>query len=143
MAEVSAVGIFCEDIREEKSGQNTLVGVLPDAINIAGAPAMLAKLCVYVRIHISPADADPGPISARIIMPDGTELVANEVEKEKIVTAREKAIAGGNPILGFILRFSATPLPVATPGRILAEVTIGPHKSICGSLALNLTPSPT
>lgn len=143
MAEISAIGIFCEDIREEKSGQITLIGILPDAINVPSMPGMLAKLCLYVRIHISPADTDLERVAARIIMPDGNELVASEIDKERIASGRDKAVASGNPILGFILRFSATPLPIASPGRLLAEVTIGQQTSICGALTVNLTPSPT
>ncbi|MFM9850597.1 MAG: DUF6941 family protein [Hyphomicrobiaceae bacterium] len=140
MAEISAVGIFCEDAREEKSGQVTLVGILPDTINVPAMPGMLAKLAVYIRVHISPPDAPVERVTARLLMPNGDELVASEVEREKISAARAKAVTAGNPILGFILRFTATPLMVQAPGRFLAEVTVGEQTSICGALTIELTP---
>lgn len=141
MPEFPAVGLFCEDIREEKSGQFTLVGLLPDSINVPSVPGMLPKLCLYVRVHINPPEADPGPISARILMPDGSELVRNDVKPDSVNNARERAVAKGTPVVGIILRFTAMPLPVATEGRILAEVTIGQRTSICGSLAINVKPT--
>ena len=144
MPDISAIGIFCEDIREEKNGQITLVGILPDGLNVSGGEGtlMLAKLCLYVRVHVAPPDSDAGSVSARIIMPDGSELVKNEVKPERIRNARDKVLKSGAPILGLILRFAVSPLPIATPGRILAEVTVGQNKSICGSLAINVISPP-
>jgi hypothetical protein len=141
MAEISAVGIFCEDAREEKSGQITLVGILPDTIKVPGMPGMLSKLAVYIRVHISPPDTPVERVAARLVMPNGDELVTNEVGPEKISSARAKAVTEGYPFLGFVIRFSATPLMIHSPGRITAEVTVGEQTRICGALAIELTPS--
>jgi hypothetical protein len=32
------IGVFCEDAREEKSGQFSLIGLLPDNVNFSGSP---------------------------------------------------------------------------------------------------------
>lgn len=138
MAHSAAIGIFCEDIREERSGQDTIIGVLPDRINITSVPGMLPKLCLYLRVHISPPEAEVGPISARIIMPDGKVLIENKMEHEKIAQSKSRAAKDGNPYIGLILKFVITPLPISQAGRILAEVEIGDRKEICGGLNLNL-----
>ena len=47
----SAIGIFCEDIRQEKSEQDTLIGILPDNVNVPSIPGMFPKLGLVVRMH--------------------------------------------------------------------------------------------
>ena len=47
--------ILCEDIRDERSGTETLVGVLPDNVAIRGPRGVMPKLAVYLRIQIDDA----------------------------------------------------------------------------------------
>jgi hypothetical protein len=129
--------------REERSGQDTIIGVLPDRINVTSMPGMLPKLCLYVRVHISPPDADVGPVSAKMIMPDGQVLIANKMEDDKIAQSKSRAAQDGSPYMGLILRFVVAPLAITKPGRILAEVEIGEHKEICGALHINLLSPPS
>jgi len=42
--------LVCDDVREEKSGKETLVGVYNSKIIVAGLPAVLPKLCFRIRI---------------------------------------------------------------------------------------------
>jgi hypothetical protein len=139
MVHTAAIGLFCEDIREERSGQDTIIGVLPDRINITSLPGMLPKLCLYVRVHVSPPE-EVGPIVARIIMPDGKTLAEGKMEDEKIEQSRSKAAKDGHPYMGVILKFVIAPLPITQEGRISAEVDIGgrKEKEVCGALHLNL-----
>jgi hypothetical protein len=76
---MQAIGLFCEDIREEKSGQLNLIGIMPDNLNIPATPAptdgkilqaMIPKLALYVRVHLEPED-DPGEVQISLIFPNG------------------------------------------------------------------------
>src|SRR5688572_15722901 len=68
---IQAIGFFCEDIRDEKSGQDTLIGILPDHLAVPAFPGMLPKLGIYVRIHLS-LDANPKIIRVKLKQPDAT-----------------------------------------------------------------------
>ena len=51
----SAIALFCEDIREEKSGQYAIAGILPDRLNVKRLPTVLPKLGIYLRFHLNTA----------------------------------------------------------------------------------------
>jgi hypothetical protein len=75
----SAVCIFCEDIREEKSGQDTIVGTLPDNLLINPPPpklqdakALMPKLGMYLRINLLADQDQPKAVSAKVLNTDET-----------------------------------------------------------------------
>jgi hypothetical protein len=41
--------LLCDDIREEKSGKETLVGVYNDKVMVAGLPVVMPKLCFRIK----------------------------------------------------------------------------------------------
>src|SRR5215208_8095167 len=81
MQPVSAVAIFCEDIREEQSGQNTIVGTLPDNLVVQAPPtgtpstasAVMGKLAVYLRINFD-IDDKPQEVTIKLLNTNGTLL---------------------------------------------------------------------
>jgi len=140
MNDISAVALFCEDIREEKIGTETIVGVFPDNVNIQKVPGIFPKICIYVRLHFRP-DVEPGRILTRIIMPDDTEANRNEIQPQLIKQAREQAMADGSPYAGLITKFIISPMQVTSIGRIRAMVTVNGKECIAGALNLRLSPS--
>lgn len=139
MGDISIVGLYCEDIREEAAGTHTVVGILPENINFPKWPAIFPKLCLYVRFLVNPS-FDPGPISVHWIMPDGSVAAKVVLDPGMVRTARETALANKSPIAGFISKFVASPLQLGGPGRIQAVVYVGDQSFVCGSLYVNVQP---
>jgi len=137
MRDISIVALFCEDIREEKAGTETIVGVFPDNLRLPRVPGVFPKMCVYVRTHIR-AEFDAGPFFIRIIMPGGKELSRSEARTEMVNEVREKARSKGAPYAGFISKFVVAPLEVTEAGRIQAVVTIGGQEYVVGGLNLEV-----
>lgn len=140
---ISAVAIFCEDIREEKSGQDTIVGVLPDNLVVQSllSPAapnmarMLPRLCLYMRVHI-PSQSQPKEVYATLTDPEGTIITRNEWPHDQIAKTFSDTRANGSPLAGLILKIVASPFPVVTFGRIVAKAVVDGTEYVAGALNL-------
>src|SRR5262245_1416449 len=76
----SVIALFCEDIREEKSGQDTIIGILPDALNVPQFPGALPKLGIYVRFHLN-AESEFRSIRTRLRIPGANDLPLATVDE--------------------------------------------------------------
>jgi hypothetical protein len=135
MNDISAVALFCSDVREEKGNTVTIVGVLPDNLNVPKLPGALPKLCVYVRIHVV-VDCDPGALYSRLVM-DGKEIGRIDVQSTVVATVRAKSKASGKAYAGLISTFVMAPLAIAKPGLMEALVTARGNEIVAGSLYIN------
>jgi hypothetical protein len=134
MPPFSFIGIFCEDIREEVGGTHTVVGVLPDNVNIGRLPGMLPKLGVYIRIHLD-KEANPKTLKARMKVPGGTIFEIADFG-ELIGPTKEQTEATNVPFAGLVAKSTFTPLPINQIGRIEAIVEVDGTEYICGVLNL-------
>lgn len=140
---VVAVALFCDSVRRENGGSDTLVGVMPDNISIQQIPAMLPRLSLYVRIQFDP-QAELSPVSLEISAPDGKSIVLGTLDREIFDAARRNAIEGGKPYAGVIARTEMSPFQVLTPGRVDAIVKTAAGDLLAGHLtfqAVNLSSS--
>jgi hypothetical protein len=131
--EFSAIALFCEDIREEKSGQDTIVGILPDNINVRRLPAVLPKLAIYLRFHLNAA-SEFKIIRTRLRVPGADELPLAILDHGLLTEVRTNALSSGMPIAGLISRTMFAPFPVSVAGKfeVIADVEGTDH--ICGAL---------
>jgi hypothetical protein len=136
----SASALFCEDIREEKSGQYTIVGILPDSLNVQRVPAVLPKLGIYLRFHLNTASKFR-TIKATLRVPGGKDIPLAEVHQKLLAELRAKALSSGMPFAGLVYKTLFSPFGVSAGGRfeVVAEINGADH--ICG--ALNITPVPS
>ncbi len=146
---LNVVGVFCEDIREEKSGQVSLVGILPDNVNISQPPpdrpnsrATIPKLGVYVRIHIG-VDYDPGAMSLKLRLPDGREIDLGAVDKFLLDKAKNDARARQLPIAGIISQAVLMGFVLPQSGIITAILEAGQEKHVCAVLNAQISPVPS
>lgn len=136
----SSVCIFCEDIREEKTGQDTIVGTFLDNLNLAGAPpptviatAVLPKLGIYLRINL-PSDRDqPKSVSARVLNANGDVITKTTWSLDTIEKAFQDTRANRLPVVGLLMKFVASPMPISA-GRIVSIVTIDGVDQVAGTL---------
>ncbi len=129
----SAVCVFCEDIREEKSGQDTIVGTLPDNLVAAKSPSLgaaqnirpgLPRLGVYLRIHLDAEQEIPKEVSAKVINTDG-QIVANSTWDHSVV---EKTFADSRenhmPVVSLIFKVVAAPFMLNMEGGKITVIAI-------------------
>jgi hypothetical protein len=145
MTAFSMVCLFCEDIREEKSGQDTIIGTLPDNLHIAGLPppgptaiAMLPKLGIYLRINVFTDHDRPKDVSAKVLNTKG-EIIAQLAWASSVIDkAFADAKANEMPLVGLLLKVVAGPIPITT-GKIIATVTIDGTDYLAGAMNVILS----
>jgi len=145
---VSTVAIFCEDVREEKNGQNTIVGTLPDNLAIVGPPLVgaglphLPKFACYLRVNVN-AQSKPKALSAKVIDAKGTTIAQTEWAQSLIDAAYESSKANKMPLAGFIFKFSSGPFPIVGNGNVKAVVTVDGVEYVAGAVNIQVNPAAT
>jgi hypothetical protein len=81
MSELTGFALFCEDIREEKKGSSTFVGVFPSGITVDEFPVDFGLVWIFSRV-IVPVDWDKGPIDCVLVNTDGQETVVGEIQQD-------------------------------------------------------------
>lgn len=90
----SLITLFAEDIREEKSGQVTLVGIFDDQLEVPSFPVHIPKLALLTTL--STLLDDPFDLASfRVFFKDGDTLVAQDIppharEDQQSAIARAK-----------------------------------------------------
>lgn len=131
--EISTISLFCEDIREEVGGQFTLVGILPDNIEVSSVPGSIPKLGIFTRINI-PTGRIPPQLAVKILAQDGSVLVVNSIDPVLISKTISEAIDKGAPFTGIVSRVMGGNIPVISTGRISAIVEIDGNQIESGFL---------
>jgi hypothetical protein len=127
----AAIGLFCEDIREEKQGTDTLVGILPENLLISQKPpAVLSKLALYVRITLESA-TNIESINIKLRTPEGTVLDLTTFDANLIKKTKQEASESNNPFVGLISKVVFGPFQVAKAGRYEALVELNQEVSVC------------
>jgi hypothetical protein len=142
MPAVSVVGLFCEDIRPEKSGSETIVGVFPSNLTFHGLPNVVPKFCLYARINLDP-QSDDSPIQLRIHVPGMDEPLVNTIDPELIAKAKADARDQNAPLATIVSRLLVAGFQVNQIGRINAIARVGNDEFVCASLYVAIAPGPT
>lgn len=139
---ISALTLFCDDIREETGGSVTIVGVAPDNIGVPGVPGMVPKFGIYTRISI-PSDQKP-PKAMQVLLrdPDGEDMILGVFTSDFLKKTCEEARERGNPIAGFISNAMASPFPVKTAGRFVAIVRVDKEELVSGTVNFEISEQP-
>jgi len=136
MASWNAIGLFCEDVREEKQTYS-IVGILPDNMHLSSVPSAIPKLGIYLRTHID-VSTNVESISAKLRYPDGSEQALSEFDPTLIRDTLNHSRATGAPIAAFIISGVASPMPITMAGRILIIVQVDKDEMVCGSLNIQV-----
>lgn len=137
-APLNAVTMFCDDAREEASNTETLVGVLPDNINVPRLPFVFPKLAVYTRIVV-PIDFEAKPIVIKLSFGE-TEINKTEIPYEVVREALKKSTEAGSPIAGFISRAISNLFQIEGEGRLLVHVQADDLQFVSGTLNIRQMP---
>jgi hypothetical protein len=141
----NCVGIFCEDVRDEVSGSHTIVGVLPDNINIAGPPPevadsafMFPKMGIFLRINLDGSQRPKEPITARATFPGNPDFLLGEIGIDVIENSFADAKAKSQPIVGLIFKAVFSPLPLRMSGQAIIYATIEGQDIVSGVLNIQI-----
>lgn len=145
----NVVALFCEDIREEKRDLRTLVGLIPDNVNVASPPMatspgaqvthgpveapLISKLCVYVRLNFDP-NFDLGDVHAYLVQPDGSDVDMGPLDASVVAQAKATAIERGNPLAGVIFTITMGNLGLPKSGLMKMEVEVNGERYLAGAL---------
>jgi hypothetical protein len=105
---------FCDDVREEKSGRYSLMGLYPSrVVNLQQLPTMLNQFNIIMRFD--GIQADSGLLGVKIIAPDGQESRPIQGRELTPLTTSGEAL--------FIL--CAAPLQISHEGKHVIKIKIG------------------
>lgn len=141
---VNGIAIFCEDIREEKSGQITLIGILPDNLNLNSLPGLGPKLGIYVRLAFDAKSPRPKEIAARLQTPwsEDRNFEIGHADADLIGASAEASNSSNLPVAGIVMQALISPFPIPTAGQIVVYIKVDGEERPCGVLNL-IGPSPT
>lgn len=143
----NCVGIFCEDVRDEASGSFTIVGVLPDNIDIAGGTAppeaansafMFPKMGIFLRVNLDASQRPKQPIKARATFPGNPDFQLGEIGIDVIEKSFADAEAKSQPIVGLIFKAVFSPLPLRESGQAIVYATIEGQDIVSGVLNIRI-----
>lgn len=144
MKDVSAVALFCEDIRREAAARETLIGVMPDTIRIPRVPGVLRRLVIHarIRVNIDYVDFDR---SIRISLsgtPDGLEVrgaTEGPIPKELLERSLARAKEFGLPYASVYGQIRLDePVPIKEVGTLMVYLHCGDEKEVCGLLNISI-----
>lgn len=136
----SVVAIFCEDVRPELGGQFTLVGTLPDNLEVPIVPGLMPKLGVYIRGVIDSSYA-PKQVTVRLINTDGADIPVAQWDQALIQRGYSDAATRGMPIYGLISTAVVGPFRVPQVGTIQVTVDIDGTTYVAGILNVSISAS--
>jgi len=140
MAKLATVCLFCEDIREERSGQDTIVGTMPDNLVAEGqrpsatAKAMLPKLGIYLRINFDIDGGMPKSVKAEVYLTNGAKFAESAWAPEVVEKAFSDTRANQLPLVGLVFKLVAGHLPLGDGGKIKVVVTVDDAEYLAGAL---------
>ncbi|MGN6207736.1 hypothetical protein [Asticcacaulis sp.] len=132
---LSAISFFCEDVRKEFNGGETIVGLMSDNLTVevpsvappTGHQPALPKICVYTRINFD-MNSVPDRLAIVILLPDGKELGRNVIAKSVIDQAASEM--GSNGLVGIKAELTIGNF-VLIPGlfKVIVETSFGDYVS--------------
>lgn len=132
---VNVVGLFCEDIRAETSGQFTLVGTLPDNVNVPAPQggkghAVIPKLALFIRINL-PIGVKPDRMSITLQNSKGGTSSLGPIEQNLIEQSMADAKKNGLPFAGIIHHVVFKAFPIMEPSVFTAVLHMGDKQYTC------------
>lgn len=131
---ISALALFCDDIREERSGQVSVIGIYTDNITVESVPLVLPKLAVYMRISLSVDEPAPKMIATRLVQTDNKEIPFSTFESDIIEKAIRESREKGASRAGLIGTAIMPGFRVRQMGRMNVIAKIEDQELICGTL---------
>lgn len=132
-----AMSFFCEDIREEKSGQDSVIGFMPDNIALVSMPATIARMALYTRLRIGNS-FDIRPISITIKI-DEEEIFLTAIEDSLLHDTKNEMRMNAMPFGQIISRARFNGFQVLNPGLAQVIAQTDRFQTVCGAVRFRLS----
>jgi hypothetical protein len=142
-------GLFCEDIREEINGAHTIVGVMPDNINLQGQEGLklpdgdkgqllFPKMAFYVRANLDASAPAPKQMAAAVSFPGHAIMPLGVLGTEALEKAFAESKTNKTPYVGVVFKAVIAPLTVTESGLATLHISVDEHVQICGTLNVRI-----
>lgn len=132
--------IYCDDIRQELGGKQTLVGVYSGTLQVQSFPVILPKLCLALQLLL-PAEGLPKDLKIEVLQGDAViaegEFPMDDLQAAVAALEAEKGVAspeGDRPMLG--VQFIFSPIRLEGPGTIRPRVRMGEQEIVANGLRI-------
>ncbi|WP_441465370.1 DUF6941 family protein [Bradyrhizobium xenonodulans] len=148
MRGLRAFAFFCEDVRRENGGRETLIGILPDTVQVPRFPWVVRRITIHFRIRIQ-ADFDCDRAVMIDVESENADIEAVKREPAPMELVRrtvERARNRGLPYGTLIGRVEMNePLEFPQPAKLTVVLKCGDEKEECGLLNIveRTTPGPS
>lgn len=135
----TSIALFCDDIRQEASEANSLMGIWPDYVQL-GSPEgsiAMARMCVYVRTNV-PIEERPEDIEVILEVIGERIIPIATMSRDFVAATIAESVRGGAPNAGFINRAVTGNFPFEKPTSLRVLVKSGDTQIIAG--AVRVTP---
>lgn len=141
MAERFVDVIYAEDIRAERTGQISLIGVFHGAVNLPRFPHIFPKFHCWLRIRTAKDDLFQ---KMKLVVSNGSEIISEVELSEDIIasqipTVREAERSGiDEQTIELALQVVLSPLTCSSPGVIYLRVETEREVLSCRPLPIQL-----
>jgi hypothetical protein len=139
----SAVGWFCDDVREEKGNKETIVGIYSDTVSVSSFPGAFKRITIYVRIQ---ADVDQEVSTLKLFLSVPGVEGEGEVgifSLDGLKEGQERSKQRGLPFITLITQATIEPLMVPSEGLIKATLQFNDHRTVVAAMLVRLRSSPS
>lgn len=135
--------IFCDDIRQEAGGKQTLVGIYRDQLQLPAIPIVLPRLCVVVDV-VTPVEQ---PFEQMVIQATlgelqiaRAELGAGDLKSLREAASRLHEGSGSAARITFSANFAFSPLQIDRAAILGVRVDTGTQTLYANALRIVLAP---
>jgi hypothetical protein len=139
MSKFNLLALFCEDVRTEVSGQETVVGTLGDNIEVGQIPGLMPKLGIYLKYNFA-IDFRLHSLSSRLLSPDQSVIAEFPVELEILAQANDEAKSSAAPYFGLKQNIIFAPFPITVPGFHAMMCAINGRDHLAGFINIKASP---
>jgi hypothetical protein len=137
---ISIIALFCQDIREEKSGTDIIIGVMPDNISVPSVPFILPKLSVYARVNIALSREPPRIIQLKLTQQSAPEVSISAIDAPLIEKTIRESREKGSANAGLISKAILVNFKIEKQGRLDVKAIVDEQEFVCGTLNVEVTP---
>ncbi len=114
--------LYAEDVRQEITGQMSVIGVFQGGLRVPSVPAHLAKLAIITNLHM-PSDNAPSSVKLEVHRNDEVlQTIEPPPDFLQSVTKQPGARLDEGYTMQFVVGFAGFPVPAA--GRLEVRATI-------------------
>src|SRR5262245_18500679 len=83
MRPIVAMALFCDSVRREIGGSDSVVGVMPDNAHVPNFPGVIPRIAIYFRVQLDP-ESSIESMSFFLKTPEGARIDLGPVDGDLV-----------------------------------------------------------